>query len=51
MIYNIKNSHGKCKPIAYEINSDGCWVCNSHRTNDNGYLRIRRNGRRWNWLQ
>ena len=37
------------RPIQYYIDSDGCWVCTSHRihTKDGRYYRIQRGGSRY----
>lgn len=31
--------------IEYEIDSNGCWNCTSHRPSKQGYLRVRRKGK------
>jgi len=56
MIYNIENSHGNCKPITYEIDSVGCWVCTSHCCVGSYYPRVGYNGEiyyihRWVYMQ
>jgi len=33
------------KEITYTIDSNGCWICTSHSRNQDGYPRIRRNGK------
>jgi len=35
------NSH--CKPIEYEVNDNGCYICTSHTQNKSGYPTIHRN--------
>ncbi|MFN2748078.1 HNH endonuclease signature motif containing protein [Bacillus sp. z60-18] len=41
-------SRGKAsyKPVEYEIDDNGCWVCVSHRKSEDGYVTIRRGSRR-----
>ena len=37
----------KSRPIIYEIDSNGCWICTSHKPNGSGYTHVRRNGKRF----
>lgn len=39
---------GTAKPIEYEIDDKGCWVCISHTSGrPNSYARVRRNNKIW----
>lgn len=50
MIYDdgyIPNRRNKnTKPIRYEINDNGCWICISHAKDKDGYIRIKRNSKK-----
>ena len=41
---NEENLHHSAKPIEYEVDSRGCWICTSHTADTNGYPLVRRNG-------
>lgn len=50
-MYTIKEPHGvrksnARKPIQYEINNNGCWVCVSHALNNESRTTIHVNGKK-----
>ena len=36
------------KEITYKVAKNGCWICDSHRTDSDGYSKCQRNGYRLN---
>jgi len=46
----------KKKEITYEVNKNGCWICNSHKLDNKGYPNCCRNGHpyhihRWMYMK
>ena len=43
----MENLHFNARLIEYEINSNDCWICTSHKCDTSGYPMVRRNGKFW----